>query len=514
MGLLDDPNTAGLGLLALGSGLLGGAYVPPGMPMSSAYSRGAQQGLQGLLGVQNAQNMADLRGIQTKLAQAELAKADREAARDQSWQSMFAPSQSAGAPGASGAPLGGQIAQAGSPQSSLAMVPPGLRTLAGTLGPDKGGALLAQYFMRDDDPSKAFKFESGSIYDLRQRDERGAPRLVGTYSAQAPWQFSTDTTGAVSNRPGATNAASNFDYATTFAKEAAQAPWKTVPIEAGGGLVQPFGNMMPKTMPTYGAPPPVKNDKMSGLFGQDVLQGGSGNDLLQGPGSARVLIAPNKNPPGTQENSFDKSYGEELGKEAATIHKNADKARDQIQSAQMLRGFQQLWRDGGGGQNWTAPMQARWAAVAQGLGIDPASLGLPKDAGPAQAMEAIVKKLAMGNIGGEGGMPANNFSEADRNFLIDIQPRLGDTAAGWEAKLMMTEKMAGRTAEKEAMWNRYQDEGKSYRQFRSDWGKYVSQNSIFTDQDKSRLQALSPQAQTSGGLSADDAALVKKHLRR
>lgn len=56
---------------------------------------------------------------------------------------------------------------------------------------------------------------------------------------------------------------------------------------------------------------------------------------------------------------------------------------------------------------------------AKGLGLD------PKSVGTSQAVQAMTNELVLGKIGA-GGLPANNFSDADRQFLTDTLPKLGN----------------------------------------------------------------------------------------
>ena len=508
MGLLGAPddvygpderqNAFHSGLLGMAMGLLN-AGQPSRIPVGIGSAFG-----QGLQGFGQAQGQALMGGLQAQKAKTDLEREQLALQADRNWAGMAGPTSVAGTPQPNGemvAPAGATQMPGGSPMA-MPGVPPGILKIASTMSREKGGAFLGQYMMRDDDPNKQFKFESGNIYDLKKIDANGSPALVGTYSQQAPWQYQADTKGGVGVRPGVLGAQGQVEYSKSFNEEMGKAPWKVIPIWPGGGAFQPFPNVKP--------PSGFTADGGAGGEGG----GGSSADVAKPmPGTGgKMLIAPSKNPPGTQENKFSEEYGGGLGKKAIGDLDAADKARDQLANTQMMRGLAQVWTENGGSQNWTAPLQSKFTAIAQGMGVDPNSLGLPKDAGPAQAFDALMRKAALGNIG-SGGMPANNFSEADRGFIVDMQPRLADTPAGFEAKMMISEKVAQRAIEKEAMWNQYEDAGKSYQQFRRDWSKHVTATPIFTEDDRKKLNSMIAPAK-GGPLQGDDAALVNKYLKK
>lgn len=125
MGLLDnDPETTGLSLYALGAGLLGNQYVQPGMPTGAAWGRGMTSGLQGLLGVQNAQAMNKYRKLQADQMQAEMDDKARLRAQSEAWRNYLrgqSPQIAAG-PGAQLADAGGGNLFAGMDPNQRAML--------------------------------------------------------------------------------------------------------------------------------------------------------------------------------------------------------------------------------------------------------------------------------------------------------------------------------------------------------------------------------------------------------
>jgi hypothetical protein len=75
------------------------------------------------------------------------------------------------------------------------------------------------------------------------------------------------------------------------------------------------------------------------------------------------------------------------------------------------------------------PSRMTVSAWAKSLGGDDdfaKNLGLdPNKVGDAQALRAMTNELVLGKIGTDG-LPANNFSDADRKFLTDTLPKLGN----------------------------------------------------------------------------------------
>ena len=212
------------------------------------------------------------------------------------------------------------------------------------------------------------------------------------------------------------------------------------------------------------------------------------------------------------EDKFNTEYGGNLADMASAVLTNADMADQQISNIQQMRYLVGQWRQAGGETGQLANTSAMVSSWMQTLGMDPTSLGLPADAGPAQALQALSNSMTLGKIGGEGGMPANNFSDADRAFIMSTNPQLQDTPSGFEAKLLIAERAAERTRVKEQMWIQARSEGKSFETFRQEWRDYVNRTPLLTEQDKNMIEAAKSGGSSGGGGSggipsiADEAA--------
>ena len=290
------------------------------------------------------------------------------------------------------------------------------------------------------------------------------------------------------------------------------------PVSGQGATPSRFGNIPPEMMALLAGMEPDKAAPLmvqlasnpqarwvpqprNGIPGQ--INMATGEWKADDPALTKVTVSPHLNLP-PKESNFQDKYGGKLGEQAASIMTSADRASDQLATTQQMRNMVNEWKSLGGSQGNLAELQARTAAWAQALNVDLSSLGVPSNAGPAQVIDALSRKMALGSIGGEGGLPANNFSEADRNFIVDIQPRLKDTPTAMEAKLTMVERMARRSIEKQDMWLQYDAGGKTYSQFLRDWTAYTRNNPLFTADEKS---AITSAAKTTGGASASGGAV-------
>lgn len=181
-------------------------------------------------------------------------------------------------------------------------------------------------------------------------------------------------------------------------------------------------------------------------------------------------------------------YGETLGKESGGVVSAGDKAAQTIEQIRWMRNIADEWRRGNGSQGALGTPTAWLAGKLQSIGMNPGdAAGLPNSAGPAEIIEALSRKMAMGSIGA-GGIPANNFSDADRKYLDSVQPHLGDRPEAWEAKLLLMERVAERDQVKRDMWLNRPD-GQGYEAFlKTTWAPYVKATPTFTDADRQAIR--------------------------
>lgn len=207
------------------------------------------------------------------------------------------------------------------------------------------------------------------------------------------------------------------------------------------------------------------------------------------------------------EKEFDKALGKLAGEQAASITPSADKARASLDQFNALEKTLADMQAVGGDTGRLAPMVGDLTAYAQSVGIDPSSIGLPANAGPYEQALAITNKLALANIGAEsGGLPANNFTEADRKYITQIAPQISNVPEGIAAKIDMGKRVAKRNLDAEALWNsgRYEQTQAGFRQYQKDWSAYVRANPLYTEQEKSTLRSLSVSSGSGGAQTVID----------
>lgn len=114
--------------------------------------------------------------------------------------------------------------------------------------------------------------------------------------------------------------------------------------------------------------------------------------------------------------------------------------------------------------------------VAEKLGLD------PKSVGTAQALTALTNESVIGKIGA-GGFPANNFSDADRGFLTDTVPKLGNDPRANKLMVEAGRRMARLDIQKSKDWVDYRrsNKGASYEDFEVSWNDKVAKQDMFGD---------------------------------
>lgn len=216
-----------------------------------------------------------------------------------------------------------------------------------------------------------------------------------------------------------------------------------------------------------------------------------------------LKVSTTVNMPG--ETAFSKSLGTKQGDLASEVNAQADLAANTKFSTDLMLDYARKWKAAGGQIGKMADIQGFTAGLLQAANINPEILGLPKDAGPQEAIQAMSNRLTLSKIGGEGGMPANNFSDADRAFLQETTARATNTPTGFVLRLMIERGASRRSMLKDEMLQDELDaagDGKeqaAYRSFRSKWRKYVAANSAFTPEERVEIDTLVKELSNQGG---------------
>ncbi|CEG08716.1 hypothetical protein BN961_02134 [Afipia felis] len=141
--------------------------------------------------------------------------------------------------------------------------------------------------------------------------------------------------------------------------------------------------------------------------------------------------------------------------------------------------------------------------VARSIGLDPAG------AGSAQALQSLINESVVGKIG-KGGFPANNFSDADREFITKIFPSLGDDPQANKIRIEGARRMAQLDIERAKDFQKFksdpENKGKGFEDFELQWADKVAKRDVFGDLSKKAealtTQGSQPQAAPSEGMTA------------
>lgn len=140
------------------------------------------------------------------------------------------------------------------------------------------------------------------------------------------------------------------------------------------------------------------------------------------------------------------------------------------------------------------PSRMTVSAWAKSLGGDDdfaKSLGLdPKSVGSDQALQAMMNELVLGKMGA-GGLPANNFSDADRQFLTDTLPKLGNKIL-IEAARRVHQGNIQRALDYQTWKEDPSNKGKGFEDFELSRAKQISQIDHFGDLKKQAETILGP----------------------
>ena len=133
---------------------------------------------------------------------------------------------------------------------------------------------------------------------------------------------------------------------------------------------------------------------------------------------------------------------------------------------------------------------------AKGLGLDPSKVGT------SQAVQAMTNELVLGKIGA-GGLPANNFSDADRQFLTDTLPKIGNDPRANKILIEAARRVHQGSIQRALDYQTWKEDpaskSKSFEDFELSRAKQTSQMDRFGDLRK-QAETLVP---SGGGMSGE-----------
>jgi hypothetical protein len=158
------------------------------------------------------------------------------------------------------------------------------------------------------------------------------------------------------------------------------------------------------------------------------------------------------------------------------------------------------------------PARMNISAWAKSLGLPDGtaeSIGLdPKAVGDAQALQALTAKSIVSMIG-QGGFPANNFSDADREFLISTVERLSNDPRANKLILETARRVSQLDIAKAKEWQNFrrdpQNKGLGFADFEIAFNDKIAKADLFGDLRKQSEQYIGqPAAQQPGPPSRSD----------
>lgn len=186
------------------------------------------------------------------------------------------------------------------------------------------------------------------------------------------------------------------------------------------------------------------------------------------------------------ETEQSKDLGKDRAKREIDIRNAGDKAYDELGVINIMR---QAMKDpnfysGIGAETFALPIKQFMAT----FGAD------PNTAASLEAFRGQANRSTLTDIGGSLGTAISN---ADRDFIAQINPRLGNTPAGNEVMLTIKERLARRKIEVAQRQEDYiADNGKVDQGWATALRKWRDANPLFTEQDK---QLFGSAAQAGGG---------------
>lgn len=185
----------------------------------------------------------------------------------------------------------------------------------------------------------------------------------------------------------------------------------------------------------------------------------------------------------------DMAMGKALGEHAAGVITGAGKEEDQLNLVKQAQNSLDEVLAGGGTTGPVTPPLTWAASLAQQFGLDPGKLGLPRNPSHVQVLDSVLKQMTLGKIGGEGGMPSNNFSDADRRFIEASTGSISDTPEALKKKLNIVRVARERSAFRARFFQERAMAGMNAPQILGEWNRYVQSHPLVvrSNEDYRRL---------------------------
>lgn len=200
------------------------------------------------------------------------------------------------------------------------------------------------------------------------------------------------------------------------------------------------------------------------------------------------------------ENAEAKAFGEAAGKRAGETMAAAGAASKGLMSLSRIEGLL-----GQVEQGKIQPARMSISAWAKSMGLNDEvaqSLGLdPNGVGSAQALQSLVAESVLGKIG-SGGLPANNFSDADREFLVSIFPRIANDPRANKILVETARRVYQQDIAKAKAYQAFKrnpaNKGQGFADFEMEWADKTAQQDIFGDLRRQTEEIIGPPRDVNG----------------
>jgi hypothetical protein len=215
------------------------------------------------------------------------------------------------------------------------------------------------------------------------------------------------------------------------------------------------------------------------------------------------------------ENEEQKALGKGAGEAAGKLRERADAAMTNLHRIGTMEALQS--------RVTTGPLAGAKLNVGQwakAVGVPEATLeawGIPKDfVGDSQAFQAQANRGVVDMIGA-GGFPANNFSDADRAFLMTTVPQLANDPRGNRLMLEFSKRVAQRDIERQRAWMAFRrdaaNKGKGFDDFNDVWAEKVQNEHLSGDLAAEAQKILSDPANASPANGSQIPAQAVEYLK-
>lgn len=336
--------------------------------------------------------------------------------------------------------LFGGTASAPSVSAASPAAMPGVTAPAASAAPFNPGAAMPPI---NDAPARAPVESSARVWGDKEAEEAGLYEPTATPSAQSPARMSLANlwppgaapvapTTTVTDRPptspvpraSSQSAAPAVQPSPANGFQGLNATHIPTLLQAVANPYLPAGQKdMAKTLLTRALDESKTPDKIK-MLQQLKQQSGYQGSIIDLEKELRAAGKTDVNIDQKGETEEEKASGKAAGERRAAMFAAAGAASKTLTNLSRMEGLLNQV-----GQGKLSPARMTISAWAKSFGLNDdvaASIGLdPKGVGSAQALQSLVNESVVGKIGA-GGFPANNFSDADREFITDIFPKLGN----------------------------------------------------------------------------------------